>query len=547
MSTNDIPVQQAPFPTAPKPPKTVYTLDGRDRIFSAVLLACTLFCVIAGLWGGCQAGFTVSFLPLFTVCSIYLGRRNARPGVYAGVCGVLAVCLTPVFLCTSGSFIRFLAMCLLAVLSVIWFSSLAGKRIFPGELGLVQRLARQIGRMFVRMPCSVSALFKSDDPRTKRVMKALLGAACAVPLLGVVTVLLIRSDAAFEGLMQHMFADVGQTFAQIVVALIVFPFLLAFGFSTRKDADTQPKPSVFKGLDTLFIAAFLSVPAICYLVYLFSQLAYFFSAFSGILPEGYAFSYAEYARRGFFELCRIAGINLCMLYAMLLLSKKMQEKLPVMLRALATFIDLFTLLLISTAAAKMILYIRQYGVTLKRLGTSAFMLFMAVVFLTLLLRLYLPKVRVLPVAVVTAAIIVAVLGIGNIYSFAAWYNYTAYENGTLPSVDTAYLQYLGDEGIPYLVKLTQCKDPGTRTQAYVQLCDAVASRYFGEYEFVDEKAQEETYFVPSEKICGKLTQTSIPRRRAYAALDALLAENPDFLREYENVERAYVDASDIWF
>ena len=42
MSTNDIPVQQAPFPTAPKPPKTVYTLDGRDRIFSAVLLACTL-------------------------------------------------------------------------------------------------------------------------------------------------------------------------------------------------------------------------------------------------------------------------------------------------------------------------------------------------------------------------------------------------------------------------------------------------------------------------------------------------------------------------
>ena len=53
--------------------------------------------------------------------------------------------------------------------------------------------------------------------------------------------------------------------------------------------------------------------AVCavYLAYLFSQLAYFVGGFSGILPEG--FTRAEYARRGFFEMTCLAGVNLALM------------------------------------------------------------------------------------------------------------------------------------------------------------------------------------------------------------------------------------------
>lgn len=536
----------APFPQLKKP---AFLLEGRDWIFAATLALCTLFAVIAGVWGRFQAGFTASAAVIFVLFTAYLAQRGMKKGALAWLCGIPAAALTAVFTLTSGSAIRFFALVLLVVLSIVWFSALAGKRIFPGELGLAKRVLWQTGFMIERMPRSVSALFSSENPHAKKTSKIVLGLLCAAPVLGVVVALLIRSDAAFEGLIGHLFQNVGVTIVQVVLTLILFPFLLSFGFSTRKDADEPHLPKTRKGIDTLFLAAFLGVLAVCYLVYLFSQLAYFFSAFSGILPADFSFSYAEYARRGFFELCWIAGINLILLYLMLLLSKKTNDKPPVVLRALGVFIDLFTLLLICTAEAKMVLYIRAYGVTLKRLGTSAFMLLMAVVFLAMLLRFFLTRVRVLPVAVVTAAVIVLVLGIGNVHEFAAHYNYTAYKNGTLRTVDTAYLRQIGDEGVPYLVELTKDRNPEIRRQAYAQLCIAVENRYEGEYETIripetqDKKDVdvELPYFCPAEKSFGKLSQFSVPRRRAYAALDALLKEQPDFLREYAGDRNAAMD------
>ena len=535
--------------TAPKPEKVRYALDASDWIFAAILLCCTLFSVVAGLWGGFQAGFSVSFLALFAAYTVYLARGGAKPGAFAWVCGTLAAGLSAVFWITSDMLVRFCAVCLMMILSVIWFASLADKPVFPGEMGLAVRVLRQVQMLLARMPRSVSALFSSKDPRVKKGMKALLGLLCAFPVLCVVAALLVRSDAAFEGLMQRMFADVGVTIAQILVTLAVFPFLLSLGFSTRKDADRKPLQFARKGLDTLFIGAFLGLLSVCYLVYLGSQLAYFFSAFSGILPADYTFSYAEYARRGFFELCGIAGINLSLLYLMLLLAKKTQGKLPVPLRILGTFIDLFTLLLICTAMAKMILYIRQYGVTVNRVGTSAFMLFMAVVFLALLLRFYLVRVRVLPVALAAASLVVLVLGIGNLHAFAAWYNYTAYENGTLRTVDTAYLRHLGDEGVGYLVRLTECGNQVIRDEACGQLCIAVEERYNGEYESVWSKTfgEEYSYFVPHEKTAGNLSQFSIPRRQAYTQLDAFLQDHPDFLRTHAAERAAALDGEISFF
>ena len=546
MSTNSEPSAAGNAPAPPamsKAEKPTYLLERKDWIFAAALPFCTLFTVIAGVWGGFQAGFTAAYLVIFALFTAYLACRGTKAGAYACGCGVLAVLLSAVYTVTSGAAIRFFALCMMAVLSVVWFSALAGKRVFPGELGLAKRVLWQTGYMIERMPRSISSLFSAKSPHAKRMAKILLGLLCAAPVLGVVIALLIRSDAAFEGLMGHLFADVGVTIVQIILTLIVFPFLLSFGFSTRKDADEAQKEKQHKGLDTLFIAAFLGVLCVCYLVYLVSQLAYFFSAFSGILPEDFSFSYAEYARRGFFELCWIAGINLALLYLMLLLSKRTNDRPPVVLRVLGVFIDLFTLLLICTAQAKMILYIRAYGVTVKRLGTSAFMLLMAVVFLAMLLRFFIPRVRVLPVAVVTAAVIVLILGVGNMHGFAARYNYTAYENGALTTIDTAYLRRLGDEGVPYLVELAKRGSRG----AYAQLCIAVEERYEGEYENIQNGQEELSYFCPTEKNAGKLTQFSVPRRKAYAALDALLQEQPDFLRTFAAERAAAMDDEMVWW
>lgn len=535
------PVQAPVFiPAAPKP---VFTLERRDRIFAGVLFMLSMCGLSPAIFGGFCAAFGVSFAALFLLCSIYLYRKDVRPSAFSCVCGALALACSAVFFLTSGAPIRLLTACGAAALSVVWFSALAGKPVFAGELGLAERVFRQIGQTFTHAPRSVRALFDSS----KR-SKTLLGLLCALPVLCVVVVLLARSDAAFEGLTQHLFVDAGRVFSRFVLGMILFPLLLSLGFSLLKTPDRDKTSKPRKGLDTGFIAAFLGVLGAAYLVYLFSQLAYFVSAFSGILPKGYTFSYAEYARRGFFELCGIAAINLTLLYLTLLLSRKKDGKLPVVLRALGTFIDVFTLFLICTAMAKMILYIRQYGATVLRLGTSAFMLFMAVVFLALLLRFFIPKVRVLPVAAVTAAVILLVLGIGNLPGFCANYNYTHYKSGDLPTVDTQYLFDLGDDGVPYLLLLRNDADKETAENARVMTYLAVFDRYEGDLHTIYTAGVGiHTDFVSEGKKHGSLYKWNLPRARAYKALDRLLREEPEFMGDNaEEGEIARYNSMD-WF
>lgn len=510
-----------------------YDLTGADLRFALALLAGTALAVCAGIWGGFQAGFTASFVVLFLTFSVYLGHRGSRPGAFACVCGALAFSLSTVFVCTSGTLVRFLALCAECAFSVVWFAALAGKPIPPGELGLASCVLRHAAQTLAKTPKSVSSLFRGSNPRVKKASKALLGVVCALPILCVVAALLIRSDAAFEGLMQRMFGDAGRVAGQTAVTLCLFPPLLSLGFSVKKEPLNESAFGKHKGVDTGFLAAFLGLLDVCYAAYLFSQLAYFFSAFSGILPEGFAFTYADYARRGFFELCGIAAVNLAALYGMLLLSRKTDGKLPLVLRALGTFTDLFTLVLICTAAAKLALYIRQFGMTVQRLNAAAAMLCMAATFLVLLVRFFAPRVRVLPVAAVTAAVLILVLGIGNVHAFCARYNYEAYATGSLETIDTAYLRRLGDEGIPYLVRLTKDKNPGIRKNACGQLCLAIEERYDGETEYVTAAPRTDwEYLIPDSKKITSPAAWSIPRARAYAALDALLVVEPDFTRDH---------------
>ncbi|MCR5483962.1 MAG: DUF4173 domain-containing protein [Clostridiales bacterium] len=562
MNPNDLPSEEKTPETIPNTPpvyapyqqKSVrpapYALDRSDRIFAAVLLVLSIFSVSAGVWGGFAAGFTAAFILVFSAFTFYLARKGTPLGFYPILCGVLSVVLSAVFVTTSDLLVRFCSVIVMALTSTVWFCALGEKNIPDRESGLAERLINQYFKSLSRIPKSLRSLFVSDDPRVKKTSAILLGIACASPLLCAVITLLMRSDAAFEGLIRHIFSDVGNTAAQIILALLLFPCFLSFGFYTKKDEDETKERHAFKGIDTAFIASFIGLLSVSYIAYLFSQLAYFFSAFSGILPDGYAFSYADYARRGFFELCGIAAINMAVQYLTLLLSRKKDEKLPVILRVLCTFVGVFTLLLIATAIAKMVLYIRRYGVTVLRLGTSSFMIFMAVVFIAMLLRLYLRRVRVLPVALATAAVILSVLGIGNIRHFAAQYNYNAYESGKIKKIDTDYLRQLGDEGVPYLIKLTRCKDSEVASRACGELCLEVERLYKGEYREVGSKEYEFPleYLIPKEKEFGAASNFNIPRQKAYEQLDDFLSKNKTFLKDHvEERMQAFDTANDIYY
>ena len=154
-----------------------------------------------------------------------------------------------------------------------------------------------------------------------------LGILLAIPVLMVVIPLLISSDVAFAGFIKSLFENITLTVFKIIVGLIITPFVIAYCFALKNSERKEYTPSKFGGIDNTIVISFLSAISICYLTYLFSQLAYFFSAFKGFLPEGYEFNVSTYARRGFFEMSAIAAINFLVIFGSLLLSKKKKGKM----------------------------------------------------------------------------------------------------------------------------------------------------------------------------------------------------------------------------
>lgn len=197
-------------------------------------------------------------------------------------------------------------------------------------------------------------------------------------------------------------------------------------------------------LSHITVTTALMVVCAAYVLFIAVQAKYLFGAFWGALPQG--FSYAEYARQGFFELCRVAAINICILLAANVFSKnQMQENR--LLRICNTAVSVLTLLLLATAASKMGLYILAYGLTVKRVLVSVFLVWLALVFGCIIVRQH-KNFALVPLAVFVGSVLFALLCVLPVQQGIMAYNRTRVENGTLDVTMAQANSYLPFDGQP---------------------------------------------------------------------------------------------------
>lgn len=506
-------------------PKKLFAVDKRDFIFTGLLFGMALLIVVFGLYGGFAFGFTLTGVAVFGVLTAYLAKGSKRIKAYPFLCAVLAVALFSVFSVTSNNTIRFFGFLGAVILSLIWCVSLSNRKHKPGDMGLVASVFSPIfEQTFPNIPTTVISIFSQKKNLGKTVGKIALGAVIALPVLLVVVPLLMSSDEAFSGLVGSIGSNLLSGAFKVGLALLITVLLLSYCFSLKKDCveDTQKKART--GTDTVVLASFLSALSVCYVLYLLSQLAYFFSAFKGILPEEYTFTVSEYARRGFFEMSVIAIINFITVYIASFLSVKKENKSPIIIRIICTFISIFTLLIIGTALSKMALYIKCFGMTELRITTSAFMVFLAVVFVFLIGKIYVPKIEVLRAAAVTAGVILVLLGTVNVNRVVAGYNYNAYQSKKLQSIDVSEIYQLGDEGVPYLVALTKDSSQQVAKDAKQYLLQYINDERY--YEVEVKSASKKTMYVVGDKTYNSPEEYTLSLLWAYDALDVFIKENP---------------------
>ncbi|MGI5887737.1 MAG: DUF4153 domain-containing protein [Syntrophomonadaceae bacterium] len=253
--------------------------------------------------------------------------------------------------------------------------------------------------------------------------------------------------AGFRGLGEEFWEILWHAILAVPIAAYIFGLVAGSahkrGIDLNKDRTAQMF-SAWRILPMLTVYILLGLLGTLYIVFIGSQVPYFFSAFTGQLPEGWMV-YSEYARRGFFELCAIAAINLIVLTISNVMSQQPSRN-SVALKVLNSLLALVTLVLIAAAFSKMALYIDAYGLTMRRLLPCVFMIFMAVISGGVI-ALQKWSFSITRLAVGTGIVMFCLLCLSNPDSLVTRYNADRYLAGTLENFDVEILYRSGPAGV----------------------------------------------------------------------------------------------------
>ena len=295
----------------------------------------------------------------------------------------------------------------------------------------------------------------------KTALLILLGLGLAlIPLLLVIN--LLQYDTAFDRLLRSIFSEdlpeiIFRRILYLMLAVAMATLLMSAicGSVEHRMARTLDRERwnafcIRRRFLPLLVSAAMLIPLLLvYGLFFFSQWPLYTSAFTGVLPRGW--TYADYAREGFFQLCAVCAINgLLYLFVSLFTQKGRGAGVQ---RALLTILCLCSLVLAATACSKMVLYIRTYGLTPLRVYSSWAMILLVAAFLLALLGAYWRKLNMSRALFVLFILMFGCLCLFDTNAMIAEYNVRAYEQGRLGAVDTSVFWYLGDSAAPAAARL----------------------------------------------------------------------------------------------
>ncbi len=195
------------------------------------------------------------------------------------------------------------------------------------------------------------------------------------------------------------------------------------------------------------VLGLLNVLFACFVVV---QFRYFFGGAARVMSIT-ELTYSEYARRGFFELTWVAGLVLPLLLGAHALLRKDSRAAGRIFRALAGVQVGLLFVIMTSAVARMRLYQSEYGLTELRLYTTAFMLWLGLVFVwfawTVLVRG--ARARFACGALVAAFATVALLHLFNPDAYIVRANAAHARAGR--SFDVEYAASLSADAVPALI------------------------------------------------------------------------------------------------
>lgn len=416
-------------------------------VLGDVLLRATPWGINAPLW--------VAALVLSAVMLARLGRFEVRDGEWW---------LAPLAL-LFASFIAWRAAPMLVFLNVstvLVAVTLAAVRGRQGSLKLTGIFEYVLGSFYTGL-CAVAgpipAVVKDVEwrrvagGRWRSALAATRGVLIAAPLLLIFGSLFVAADAVFEGLVRDVFDfDVTEELDHLLLAGFVAWIsagLLRLVFVGREPDWTSPDRPASLSLGAVEIGVALGLLNTLFLAFVIVQVRYLFGGSGSVSSAG--LTYAEYARRGFFELVAVTALVLPLLLLAHWLFRPENRSRERIFKALAGSLLMLLLIIMASALYRMWLYLQAFGLTELRFYATAFMVWLSIVlsWFTVTVLLHDRRNRFAYGALLSGFAAVILLNVVNPDSIIARVNIDRLQDGE--RFDPYYLTTLSADAAPVLV------------------------------------------------------------------------------------------------
>lgn len=241
---------------------------------------------------------------------------------------------------------------------------------------------------YLKKSLSFLTRFSLKQISLKNIMMIFIGILISIPILLIVLSQLFIADDTFSYIFINAFEnldDVVKYFMTFLLSIPLFMYLYSANYG-----NIYCHPNVTKRKEDLhkYLKNVAKVPAVVlitvevllcmvYLIFIFSSLYTIYIH----MTSSVSFIFSEFARNGFFELCRITVINLFVLSCIEVFIENSGGKIHVVVKRI---LCMETVCIIISALFRMYLYINAYGFTYKRIYATWLMIVLFGAFLMIL-------------------------------------------------------------------------------------------------------------------------------------------------------------------
>jgi hypothetical protein len=324
---------------------------------------------------------------------------------------------------------------------------------------LVKVIVNLIGKPFVNLAMpfhSLGVLKNNKSSAVKNTVYSLIGLAVAVPVAAILMSLFISADAVFADSVHNVIDFLGIDFSRLSVDIFIgvltgiFMGAALLGLKYEKAKEISIRPIGDK-IESTIVGTFLTVINIFIIAFVGFQFIYLFGGAVNIRTSD--MSYAEYARRGFFELSAASALIFAIALFVLIMTKRNNGKLPMWICLSTVIMCAGDGVLLVSAVKRMLLYVNVYGLSIKRVLTLWLMVLVGLCLMWMIIKCFVMKIDVMKWIGITVIAGVCVLSLTNIEKVIAEYNVDSYLSNPKETSIVLYFNELSYTAVPELISL----------------------------------------------------------------------------------------------